>query len=254
MPSAFSMNSYQGKQILALVRDGDYAHAGEEEAIERTLSALPKNPARHILDAGCGRGGTAAYMQSHGWGRVTGVDIEPKSIDYAHHTFPDVAFHCCDIHDASVHVPSHFDAVTMFNVLYAVSAQSSALLTLAGRGKAGATLVLFDYVDLGGYRDTPIEDAGKPFLPHPPMRDDLERLLREGGWQLQSVDDLTADYARWYAALVEKIEAKRAAIEALAGPDAYEHVLSRYTGLLTAIREGRLGGAVIYGNKLSPAA
>jgi hypothetical protein len=28
----FKMNSPEGKAILALVRDGDYAHPGEEEA------------------------------------------------------------------------------------------------------------------------------------------------------------------------------------------------------------------------------
>ena len=59
------MNSFQGRQILALVRDGDFAHAGEEEAIERALQEVPKDPNQQILDAGCGRGGTAAYMQDH---------------------------------------------------------------------------------------------------------------------------------------------------------------------------------------------
>lgn len=147
-----------------------------------------------------------------------------------------------------------FGAVTLFNVLYALPAQAARLLALAGRARADATLVVFDYVDLGSYRATPIIDAGKPFLPHPPMRNDLGRLLHEGGWQLQSVGDLTEDYARWYAALVGKIEAKRAAIVALAGADAYEHVLGRYTDLLSALRQGRLGGAVIYGEKLAPVA
>ena len=56
----FAMNSFQGKQALALIRGGDYAHAGEEEAIELTLSSVEKNSATQILDAGCGRGGTAA--------------------------------------------------------------------------------------------------------------------------------------------------------------------------------------------------
>ena len=31
----FPMNSLAGKQILAIVRKGNYAHAGEEEAIAR---------------------------------------------------------------------------------------------------------------------------------------------------------------------------------------------------------------------------
>ncbi len=51
------MNSPMGKQILALIRDGDYAHAGEEEAIELTLKNVSKDPGRRVLDVGCGRGG-----------------------------------------------------------------------------------------------------------------------------------------------------------------------------------------------------
>lgn len=34
MNDQFSMNSYLGQRILSLVREGDYAHAGEEEAID----------------------------------------------------------------------------------------------------------------------------------------------------------------------------------------------------------------------------
>jgi hypothetical protein len=63
------------------------------------------------------------------------------------------------------------------------------------------------------------------------------------------VNDLNHDYERWCAALVSKIKAKRDAIEKSAGPDAFEHFLGLYSGLLSAIREGRLGAAVIYGEK-----
>jgi len=254
MSSPFTMNSYQGKQILALVRDGDFAHAGEEEAIERAMQTVPKAGDRQILDAGCGRGGTAAYMQAHGWGRVTGIDIEPKSIDYARATYPAAAFLCCDIHDVVAHVPAQFDAITLFNVLYALPAQEAGLNALAGRAKANARLMVFDYIDLGGYRDAPIMDAAQPFLPHPLAKENVAQILEGGGWALQSVDDLSEDYGRWYTALVGRIEAKREAIEALAGHEAYEHVLGRYSGLLTAIRDGRLGGAVIHGEKLASSA
>jgi SAM-dependent methyltransferase len=249
MPAAFAMNSYVGKQILALVRDGDYAHAGEEEAIERALAPVPKDAARHLLDAGCGRGGTAAYRQEHGWGHVTGIDIEPRSIDYARQTSPGLTLLTCDILDVGRHVADQFDLVTMFNVLYALPDQAGALRALASRAKPGAHLVLFEYVDLGGYQDVPVIDDGKPFLPHPPVKTELRALLEDNGWQLQSVDDLTSDYARWYRALVAKIEAKRSAIEALAGPSAFEHVLGRYAGLLAAIEQGHLGGATIYADK-----
>jgi SAM-dependent methyltransferase len=251
MPSPFAMNSYLGKKILALVREGDFAHAGEEEAIALALAALPKDSTRRVLDAGCGRGGTAAYMQEHGWGRVTGIDIEPNSIAYASTTYPASHFVRCDIGDVAGHVPDDFDLVTLFNVLYALPDQSSALRALASRVKPNARLMIFDYVDPGHYGQTPLRDGEIPFLPNPPMLAKLSELLRNGGWRLQSVADLTGDYVRWYAELVAKIEAKRSGIEALADSDGYAHVLSLYSGLLAAVRDGRLGGALIYGERLS---
>ena len=54
------LNSFQGKRLLALARGGDYAHAGETESIDLVWTRLPKKPPQQVLDAGCGRGGTAA--------------------------------------------------------------------------------------------------------------------------------------------------------------------------------------------------
>ena len=44
MTAPFTANSHRGKRVLALIRDGDCAHAGDEEAIELTLAAIPKKP------------------------------------------------------------------------------------------------------------------------------------------------------------------------------------------------------------------
>ena len=69
------MQHFVGKQMLAMMRKGDYAHAGEEEAIDLVMNKIPKDNTRLILDVGCGLGGTAKYIQDHGWGKVTGIDI-----------------------------------------------------------------------------------------------------------------------------------------------------------------------------------
>jgi SAM-dependent methyltransferase len=247
--SPFAMNSYTGKRILALVRGADFAHAGEQEAIEIALAQVPKDPARRVLDAGCGRGGTASYMQARGWGQVTGIDIEPSSISYARDAFPAVRFLNCDIADTAAHVPEGFDLVTLFNVLYAISDQSPALAALASRVRPAGRIVIFDYVDPGHFHDAPLLDAGRPFLPNPLRLDALAALLASGGWRLHSVTDLSREYVRWYETLVEKIEASRPGIEALAGREAFTHVLSLYCALLAALREGRLGGALIWAEK-----
>jgi SAM-dependent methyltransferase len=252
MTEPFFMNSYLGKRILALVRDGDYAHAGEEEAIALAMAPVAKDARRRILDAGCGRGGTAAYMQAGGWGSVTGIDIEPKAVDYARATYPEATFLQCDIAEVAARFEEPFDVVTMFNVFYALPDHVAALRALAGVSGPNAQLVIFDYVDPGGYQDAPMMDGDIRFLPNPVPLAGLGETLASGGWRLQSVKDLSADYVRWYAALVAKIEAKRDEIVALAGGDIYEHVHGLYAGLEAAVREGRVGGAVIYAEKAGP--
>jgi SAM-dependent methyltransferase len=84
------LNSFQGKRLLALARGGDYAHAGETESIDLVWNRLPKTPTQQVLDAGCGRGGTAAYIQRAGWGKVTGIDIEGESIQRGRDVYPEI--------------------------------------------------------------------------------------------------------------------------------------------------------------------
>ena len=52
-----AMSCATGKRLLALVREGDYAHPGEAEAIRLLLAGVRPDEHRRILDAGCGGGG-----------------------------------------------------------------------------------------------------------------------------------------------------------------------------------------------------
>src|SRR5271168_691621 len=108
-----NMNSFEGKRILALVRDGDYAHAGEEEAIERSFRSIPKNPGHRLLDVGCGRGGSAEYLRRQGWGEVVGIDRDSDSIEYARATYPEVGFHVCDVLEIPRTVARDFNIIYM---------------------------------------------------------------------------------------------------------------------------------------------
>src|SRR5689334_15460967 len=94
---AFRMNSPQGKAILALVRNGDYAHPGEEDAIALVAGMVPRTGNCRVLDVGCGRGGTAQWFHEHRWGDVVGLDIDAESIAYARRTYPGIEFHACDV-------------------------------------------------------------------------------------------------------------------------------------------------------------
>ena len=110
---------------------------------------------------------------------------------------------------------------------------------------AAARLLIVDYLDQGRYWDQPLKDAGGPFLLNPPKRDDLAGRLQSTGWSQDSFRDLGAEYQRWYVGLVEKTEAKRAAIKDLVGAEGYDHIHGLYGGLLKALQAGRLGGAIV---------
>lgn len=241
----FSMNSFEGMRVLSLVRDGDYAHAGEEEAIELAMRPFEKRPDQIIVDAGCGRGGTANYLQAGGWGKVVGFDIEPASIAAARKNYPEVEFHVCDVGDADRTVTVKADILCMFNAYYCFPDQVRALRTLRHVSTSRTRMVMFDHVNRGSYDPHALMDAGKPFLPGPPLLSRIPDVLGSAGWRVTDVEEAHDSYVGWYAALVSKIEAKRSDILALAGAAGYDHVLALYRGLLHAARQDSLGAAFI---------
>jgi ubiquinone/menaquinone biosynthesis C-methylase UbiE len=235
------MNSFEGKRILALIREGDYAHAGEEEAIERAFRSIAKNPEQWLLDVGCGRGGSAGYVRRNGSGRVEGIDRDAESIEYARATYPEVGFHVCDVLEVPRTVTREFDVIYMLNAFYAFDRQREALTELRKVAKRGAQLVIFDYT-VGPKAG----DAPNPMMPHAIRLPEIAKTLREAGWEPTVVEDLNADYARWYAAFVERIQLKRAEIEKIGGADAYNFVLTMYSGLHGAVTQGEIGGAIVH--------
>jgi ubiquinone/menaquinone biosynthesis C-methylase UbiE len=241
MASPMNMNSFEGKRILALIREGDYAHAGEEEAIERAFRTISKNSGQSLLDVGCGRGGSAEYLWRHGWGRVDGIDRDAESIEYAHATYPEIGFHVCDVLDVPRTVTRTFDVIYMLNAFYAFDRQREALVELRKVAKPAAQLVIFDYTVGPNAGDTP-----NPMMPHAIRLPEIAAMLRDAGWEPGAIEDLSADYARWYAEFVRRIQLKRAEIEKIGGADWYNFVLSMYSGLHGVITQGALGGAIVH--------
>lgn len=238
-----NMNSFEGKMILALIRDGDYAHAGEEEAIERAFRGIPKSPHDWILDVGCGRGGSAEYVRRHGWGNLVGIDRDAESIEYARTNYPDIEFRTCDVLDVLANVEREFDVIYLLNAFYAFSAQRDSLAALRTVAKPGARLVIFDYA-VGGQVDLSVQ--GQVFIPHPIRLSAIAAMLLEANWNAGAIEDLSADYTHWYAAFVERIQHKREEIEKIGGAEWYSFVLSMYSGLRDVITSGSLGGALVH--------
>jgi SAM-dependent methyltransferase len=242
---SMEMISYTGKQLLALIRGSDYAHAGEEEAIELAFRTVPRRPTQLMLDVGCGLGGTAMYVQDHGWGTVVGLDVEPDSIARARQAYPGIEFHACDVIQAGSVIGRKPDLIYLFNSFYAFADQPRALASLALLARPAGQLLLFDYTDRGGYDRDPVLCDGEPLIPDPVRPAVIGDTLRRAGWQLTEVEDLTAAYDRWYDALLQRIDGKRAQVLEAVGTAGFDFVQNTYAGLLKAIRDGRLGGAIV---------
>ncbi len=244
--SGKSMSSAQGKQILALIRDGDYAHAGEEDAIRITLEGLAPSTTRHILDVGCGLGGTASFMAREGYGVVTGADIDQATIDYARERYRREDFYCCPADNMVSHVPPGHDLVVMFNSFYAFPDKPAALRQAYLLSAAGAELRIFDYcAKTASPQLSEFTEAYGRGRWNPVVLDQAGSMLESSGWRLESIKDLSKEYEGWYQELVKKIGEKREEIVRTSGQDWFDYALRRYEELLEKIQEGLIGGALI---------
>lgn len=186
---------------LAKLRGGDYAHAGETEAIDLVINeALKLDPAIKkgtALDLGCGLGGTAEYLRKKGFEKIWGVDIDEKALSHAKKSYPLVHFIRSDAQEIeSLFDPHFFSFITLFNVLYAIEDKQKLLKTLASISQEGALLAIFDYVenekveikDLAGVSMRPLKLSQMKVPP----------------WQILKLIDLTESFIRWYAPLLKE--------------------------------------------------
>ncbi|WP_228719935.1 class I SAM-dependent methyltransferase [Methylococcus geothermalis] len=236
------MNSPAGKAILAHAREGDYAHPGEEDAILAAVEGLPRDAIRRLLDVGCGRGGTADWFQRHGWGEVTGVDIDAVSIDEARQRYPEIRFVRQDVCRMEPARFSGFDLVYLFTALYAFPDQPEALRRMRLAARSGAFLLLVDYTRPAG--SPPPPELG-PEIGNPIESETVADTLDAAGWKLQTQEDWSDRFAGWYEDLLKRFERERDWITQTHGPDWYGYVTGWYGALRRALGEGRLGGALI---------
>jgi len=236
------MNSPAGKQVLAMLRDGDYAHPGEDAAIAEALAAVRRAEVRRVLDAGCGRGGTADWLRQDGWGAVVGLDIDGESIAYATRTYRDVRFYTMDVGQAERIPEEPFDLVCCFNTFYAFPDQPAALRSLRKVCRPGARLVVFDYCQ---FADRPLPAALGEEIGRPVNLARIGEQLRQSDWELSEAKDISDRYVIWYERLLSRLSTNRSAIVAVAGEEMCRYVAHWYGELHRGLVARNIGGALI---------
>ena len=240
-----AMNNATGKRLLALIRDGDFAHPGEVAANELLFAGVRPDPRRRILDAGCGGGGTASWVQGRGLGAVTGIEIDADTARLARERHPEVTVVEGDLQRAAEVLDGPFDLVYSMTAIYAVPGQAAAFSELSALAAPGAELRLLEYAD--PERRFAETTSGNPswgwWRPLAPR--DLPELLTAAGWTSPRVRDLHQEFVNWYGDLCSRIHRKRDEIVRCFGQGWYDFVASEYAGILGLVQERALGGVLV---------
>jgi SAM-dependent methyltransferase len=240
-----AMNNATGKRLLALVRGGDYAHPGEEEANELLFAGVRPDPRRRVLDAGCGGAGTAAWVQARGLGAVTGVEIDAATARLARGRHPEVTVVEGDLQHAGRVLTGPFDLIYSMTAVYAAPDHSAVFRELGALAAPGAELRLLEYSDPGGLFAA--ATAGGPSWGwwHPLRPRELPEALASAGWTAVQTRDLHPEFVLWYGRLCDRIAEKRRAITHAFGRDWYDFVANEYDGILGMVRDHVLGGVLV---------
>lgn len=247
-----SANEPNAKRLLlSALRDGDYAHAGEAQAIDLVLKTIlsinPNIKNGKILDVGCGFGGTLEYLKIQGFQHLYGIDINQDSIDYARGKYAGINFTRMDALKAD-NLRDKFDLIVLFNSIYAISDKTKLLQVLNRIANPNAILVLFDYSVKDNKKTLDIKDfAGKPM--YPIELTSLSQNLKEANWNILQINDLSKQYIIWYEQFLDKLQGQRKNLESKFLKTDIEQVENSFSYFLSELKTEKLRGAVIYARK-----
>ncbi len=169
-------------RILAAVGDSpigvddlapvDEFHSGGRYATEAITARLGLEPGRHVLDVGCGIGGTARFLAARHGCQVTGVDLTAEFVDTARaltdRVTPDagIEFRTADATDLPF-TDAAFDAVCLLHVGMNIADKDALFAELARVLRPGGACAVFDVMRVGdGEVGFPVPWAGTAALSH----------------------------------------------------------------------------------------
>ncbi len=173
-------------------------HTGGKAATEYAVAKMDLKAGQHVLDIGCGIGGTVRHIAEHRACQVTGIDLTPEYISAAKELSEltgleqRVRFQVASALDMPFQDMS-FDAAITLHVAMNIHDRVRLYNEIARVLKSGATFCLFDMMK---------KDAKPPEYPVPWARtaetsylttaDEMLTLLDNAGFYIDEVEDRTA--------------------------------------------------------------
>ncbi|MHA1525218.1 MAG: methyltransferase domain-containing protein [Alphaproteobacteria bacterium] len=179
----------------------DEFHIGGRRATEHAVASLGLTSNQHVLDVGCGIGGTARYLANHIGCRVTGIDLTAEYVALATDLTARtgladrVVFKTANALDMPFQ-DTRFDAALCLHVAMNIHDRAGLYGQIARVMKSGARVCLYDVVRCGdGPIDYPLPWAQTTATSHLVESDRMQALLQEAGMVVETVEDRT-DFAR----------------------------------------------------------
>lgn len=176
----------------------DEFHIGGRAASEAVLARMALGKGQHVLDIGCGIGGTTRYMAQAFGCRVSGIDLTPEFIDAAR----DLSARTGLAHLVGFEVASAlalpfenatFDAAITFHVAMNIKDRPTLHAEAARVLKPGARFCVYDVMrgKTGAMRyPAPWADAAE--TSHLTSPEEMVDLLEQAGFSLEETEDRTA--------------------------------------------------------------
>jgi ubiquinone/menaquinone biosynthesis C-methylase UbiE len=233
--------------LLSKSNQGDFAHAGDREAINLVLDKVqnlsPQILNQNSLEIGCGFGGTANYIHQNGLKKIWAIDIDQSAINYAKSTYQNINFQKAD----ATKITDFFDKdffslIYMFEVASAITDKAILLQQAKAVSKQGSILVILDYTQKINTNHSNI-----PSTFNPPLKlKEIQLLCQVIGWEIVEISDITPNYVIWHQKLLNNIEEKYNSLIATGfTKEEIELVYNNFNTALTQMKENQLTGTII---------
>jgi MPBQ/MSBQ methyltransferase len=175
----------------------DEFHTGGRLETVHALGKIHLRPTDHVLDVGCGLGGTTRYIANFGC-RVKGIDLTPEYVELAKILSEKTGFAGRIEYEtaSALQMPfddASFDAAITFHVAMNIKDRPALYGEIARVLKTRAVLCIYDVMK-GAHEGLtfPVPWAEAAANSHLTSADEMHKLLAEAGFEVTEVEDRSA--------------------------------------------------------------